>query len=416
MHYVFTDHLGSVNVIVSDGGTIEQELSYDAWGNRRDPATWVNLTTAPANLITNRGFTGHEHMDDFKLINMNGRVYDPVLGRFLSPDPFISNPLSTQDYNRYSYCINNPLMFTDPSGYILPDFAAPAEDVYPYCGNSDILNNGGGGGGSMFMSPVPAGKSGINYGTEGRYGYKYLGGGVYIDVATGKTVSPDAAINYMMNSAGRDVILHYSSSDNILYINPDYALVTGNEINIFLSKEDRNSAEAALNAPLNAYLMDYKEGSGYGMSYGGPGDPSVGGDLWAVSAAQGALAFMAVDVSVLDPSDAVWIKWAGYAITATAATIVINYYVGKGNTNYPGPWSYTVPDKTSSYYNTPQQPNFNPGDYENIVKWAAGLTLGVRFMEKMYEGTNTYPYNTCPTDATRLAPNKLPVPIQPDLP
>jgi hypothetical protein len=82
MHYVHTDHLGSLNVITSESGTIEQEMSFDAWGNRRDPNTWQNLTTAPANLITDRDFTGHEHMDGFKLINMNGRVYDPLLGRF----------------------------------------------------------------------------------------------------------------------------------------------------------------------------------------------------------------------------------------------------------------------------------------------------------------------------------------------
>ena len=63
-----------------------------------------------------RGFTGHEAMDDFSLINMNGRMYDPILGRFLSPDNYIQLPGFTQSYNRYAYCLNNPLKFTDPSG------------------------------------------------------------------------------------------------------------------------------------------------------------------------------------------------------------------------------------------------------------------------------------------------------------
>lgn len=144
MHYVHTDHLGSVNVITSQAGAIEQELSYDAWGNRRDPNTWVNLTTPPANLITTRGFTGHEHMDEFKLINMNGRVYDPVLGRFLSADPFVADPTSTQDYNRYSYCVNNPLMFTDPSGYV--KYEQPAIEFSAiFSGNSFFGRIGGGG-------------------------------------------------------------------------------------------------------------------------------------------------------------------------------------------------------------------------------------------------------------------------------
>ena len=48
---------------------------------------------------------------------MNGRVYDPDLGRFLSPDPYIQAPKNLQSYNRYAYVINNPLSYTDPSGY-----------------------------------------------------------------------------------------------------------------------------------------------------------------------------------------------------------------------------------------------------------------------------------------------------------
>ncbi|HEY4788280.1 MAG TPA: RHS repeat-associated core domain-containing protein, partial [Bacteroidales bacterium] len=135
MYYVHTDHLSSLNVITDASGNIAQETSYDAWGNRRDPATLQNLTTPPANLITDRGFTGQEHMDAFGLINMNGRIYDPVLGRFLSPDPIVADPTSTQDYNRYSYCGNSPLMYTDPSGYI---------KATQYRG---IIGVGGGGGG-----------------------------------------------------------------------------------------------------------------------------------------------------------------------------------------------------------------------------------------------------------------------------
>ncbi|VVM18114.1 hypothetical protein BSPWISOXPB_1307 [uncultured Gammaproteobacteria bacterium] len=62
--------------------------------------------------LTNRGFTGHEHIDEMGLIHMNGRVYDPQIGRFLSADPYIQSPYNTQSYNRYSYTINNPLKYT----------------------------------------------------------------------------------------------------------------------------------------------------------------------------------------------------------------------------------------------------------------------------------------------------------------
>ncbi len=63
-----------------------------------------------------RGYTGHEHLTVFGLINMNARLYDPALGRFLSPDPYVQSPDNSQNYNRYSYCLNNPLRYSDPSG------------------------------------------------------------------------------------------------------------------------------------------------------------------------------------------------------------------------------------------------------------------------------------------------------------
>jgi RHS repeat-associated protein len=63
-----------------------------------------------------RGYTGHEHLLAFGLINMNARLYDPALGRFLSPDPYVQAPDFTQNFNRYSYALNNPLVYTDPDG------------------------------------------------------------------------------------------------------------------------------------------------------------------------------------------------------------------------------------------------------------------------------------------------------------
>jgi RHS repeat-associated protein len=66
--------------------------------------------------ITPRGYTFHEHIPNFGLINMNGRMYDPVLARFLSPDPYVQMPDFSQSFNRYAYCLNNPFKFTDPSG------------------------------------------------------------------------------------------------------------------------------------------------------------------------------------------------------------------------------------------------------------------------------------------------------------
>ena len=73
-----------------------------------------------------RDCMGHEMLNEFNLINMNGRVYDPVLGRFLSPDKYVQEGDNSQNYNSYSYCLNNPLKYADPSGdvFVLDDFIA----------------------------------------------------------------------------------------------------------------------------------------------------------------------------------------------------------------------------------------------------------------------------------------------------
>jgi len=131
MVYLHTDHLGSIQSISDASGNLIEEYSYDAWGLRRDPQTWEAFTEIPESSV-DRGFTGHEHLDIFSLVNMNGRMYDPVIGLFLSPDPYSQMPEYTQGLNRYSYCLNNPLSHTDPSGYSIGDggFASFAGFVF----------------------------------------------------------------------------------------------------------------------------------------------------------------------------------------------------------------------------------------------------------------------------------------------
>jgi RHS repeat-associated protein len=113
--YIHKDHLGSVQAISDETGALIEEYSYDAWGLRRDPNTWIPFENPQQNM-TDRGYTGHEHLDLFALVNMNGRVYDPVIAYFTSPDP-IGTTSRTQSFNLYAYCANNPLSNIDPSGY-----------------------------------------------------------------------------------------------------------------------------------------------------------------------------------------------------------------------------------------------------------------------------------------------------------
>lgn len=109
MQYFHVDHLGSIVAVTDDAASIVAKYQYDAYGNR---STISGNATA-----TRRGFTGHEQLVALGLVHMNGRVFDPVLGRFMSADPYVTHPTSAQGYNRYSYVRNNPLSFTDPSGF-----------------------------------------------------------------------------------------------------------------------------------------------------------------------------------------------------------------------------------------------------------------------------------------------------------
>jgi RHS repeat-associated protein len=92
-------------------------IGYDAWGRLRNPSNQaVYSPDAEPSLLLGRGYTGHEHMTQFGLINMNARLYDPAVGRFLSPDPYVQAPNFSQNFNRYSYCLNNPMIYVDESG------------------------------------------------------------------------------------------------------------------------------------------------------------------------------------------------------------------------------------------------------------------------------------------------------------
>jgi RHS repeat-associated protein len=137
-YFTYKDHLGTIVAITDINGNVVEEFNYDAWGLilRGSFALWQNgklglsnslnispqnwtyeLDATPSTLTWfKRGYTGHEHLEEFGLINMNSRLYDPKIGRMLSPDNYIQSTGYSQNYNRYSYVWNNPMKFTDPSG------------------------------------------------------------------------------------------------------------------------------------------------------------------------------------------------------------------------------------------------------------------------------------------------------------
>lgn len=114
-NYWHKDALGSIVVVTDANGAVNgQRMAFDAWGRRIRPSGLNDQNINPAH--GDRGFTGHEHLDELALVHMNGRIYDPFIARFLSADPIVASAEALQHYDRYSYVYNNPLAYTDPDG------------------------------------------------------------------------------------------------------------------------------------------------------------------------------------------------------------------------------------------------------------------------------------------------------------
>ncbi|WP_179078018.1 RHS repeat-associated core domain-containing protein [Chryseobacterium sp. RU37D] len=122
--FLHKDYIGSILAISDEAGNKLEQRHYDAWGNFTHLQIGNGAIITDKNIIDNasllveRGYTGHEHFAEVGIIHMNGRLYDPLLRRFLNADENIQDPYNTQNYNKYGYVLNNPLMFNDPSGEI----------------------------------------------------------------------------------------------------------------------------------------------------------------------------------------------------------------------------------------------------------------------------------------------------------
>ena len=123
VEYWHQDTMGNLTATSDHAGTVTAYYAYDPFGKRRFPggsydasgAIVVPWSTTLDN-GTGRGYTTHEQIDDIGLVHMNGRLFDPTIARFLQTDPMLQSPANLQNYNRYSYCVNNPVTCSDPSG------------------------------------------------------------------------------------------------------------------------------------------------------------------------------------------------------------------------------------------------------------------------------------------------------------
>ncbi|MBN1187952.1 MAG: RHS repeat-associated core domain-containing protein, partial [Bacteroidales bacterium] len=111
-YYSHSDHLGSTSIVTDENGTVVEEIGYLPFG-----ATLFRNTYNGSSWESAYRFTGQEFDDEYHLYNYNARLYDPIMSRFITPDTIVPQPYNPQSLNRYSYCLNNPLMYTDPSGH-----------------------------------------------------------------------------------------------------------------------------------------------------------------------------------------------------------------------------------------------------------------------------------------------------------
>jgi RHS repeat-associated protein len=137
--FFILDHLGSV-AVVTDGtmgsstlGQVTARESFDAWSKQRN-SDWSDNPTCSAGLAspTTKGFTGQEDIASLCLVNLNARLYDPNIGRFLSADSVVADLTDPQAYNRYTYVNNRPLSLTDPTGHLAGDLGS---NCIGACGN-----------------------------------------------------------------------------------------------------------------------------------------------------------------------------------------------------------------------------------------------------------------------------------------
>jgi RHS repeat-associated protein len=178
-YYLHRDHLGSPELITNAAGTQVVKPSFAAFGERRG-STWTGTPssgdwTAIGN-VTRRGFTDHEHLDNVGLIHMNGRVYDPRIGRFLSPDPFIDWGLGTQGVNRYGYVGNNPLNRIDPTGALVGGVTGAASGFMTQA----VRASGGSGGvasgiAATFAAPIGYTATAFSMGGRATFGAAMFG-------------------------------------------------------------------------------------------------------------------------------------------------------------------------------------------------------------------------------------------------
>ena len=178
--YFHDDHLGSVAAITDSAGTVQEHDYYDAWGKRRHADGTDDTSDTMASSIANRGYTTQEQVNEIAWLNLNARMYDPQIGKFMSTDPMVGRPFSTQGWNRYAYVSNNPLRYVDPTGMTASD--GTLEEITAY----GHKKSGGDGDGLSSISVGGGGPTLIDLGSF-NFGFSFTGSSVGTTNGNGKS-------------------------------------------------------------------------------------------------------------------------------------------------------------------------------------------------------------------------------------
>ena len=205
-----TDRQGSLMATMHTASGKVERYSYDPFGRRRNADNWLQSVSAEPRF--SRGYCMHEHVPEMDMIDMNGRLYDPTLCQFLSPDPYIQDPTNWQNYNRYGYCMQNPMLYTDPSGEFVWAAVIIGAVVGAYMGGT-LANDGQ-------MNPTK-----WNYSAGQTWGY--MAGGAVVGAISGAVGGCVAASGMpFANTVGIAVGSFVNSVGTTLYTEGKYANVS----------------------------------------------------------------------------------------------------------------------------------------------------------------------------------------------
>ncbi len=282
-YYIYIDHLGTPVAVTNSAGTVVYQQSFDAWGRRRNSTNWTNNNVVePPKWL--RGYTGHECLSQFALINMNGRVYDPIIARMLNADNYVQAGGYSQGFNRYSYCSNNPLKYTDPSGQLAvwdDVIVAGAGFTIGYVGHG--LSSGDWGKEAFIAGGFGAATALLGYYTFG--GYALAAGGSF---QTGAAFAGKLALTSVMNSVMPSIPV-YQSSNMSVAIKPSWGFgssgaTMGIGVDVNYSDGIWNSGISA-NFGLNEGMGDLtgKAGGSAYKNFGVKWNYDIKGEKWGMN-------------------------------------------------------------------------------------------------------------------------------------